>query len=248
LIELVKRKKQVAGEKMARAKDSRKRNTQGRIKTHVKVKTAKGRKSSSTRWLQRQLNDPYVMEAQRLGYRSRAAFKLLDLDDKFQFLKPGSRVVDLGCAPGGWSQVAVERTGKKKGGYVVGLDLLEVDPVEGATLIQKDFNDDDAPEVLKGLMGGHQADAVISDMAANTTGHRATDHLRIMNLIELAYDFARQVLAPEGVFVAKVFQGGAEDAFLNGLKQDFKKVYHFKPQSSRSDSAEMYLVAVGFRA
>lgn len=233
---------------MAKSNRTKKNQVQGKIKTHVKVKTAKGRKKSSTRWLQRQLNDSYVMEAKRLGYRSRAAFKIIDIDDKFEILKKGSRIVDLGCAPGGWSQIAVERVGsKEKSELVVGLDLLEVEPIKGALLIQKDFNDDDAPEILKNMLGGKKANAVISDMAENTTGHRQTDHLRIMNLIELAYDFAKEVLEEDGAFVAKVFQGGAEQEFLSQLKQDFKKVYHFKPPSSRSDSAEMYLVATGFR-
>lgn len=213
----------------------------GKIKTYVKVKTAKGRKKSSTSWLQRQLNDPYVMEAKRLGYRSRAAFKLIDIDEKYHILKKGKKVVDLGCAPGSWSQIAV-----LKGCEVVGLDLLEVEPVTGAVLIQKDFNDDDAPQVLEKLLGG-KADIVLSDMAANTTGHFKTDHFRIMNLLELAYDFAENVLNKGGAFVAKVFMGGTEDHFLAKIKKDFEKTYHFKPPSSRKDSKEIYLIALDFK-
>ncbi|WP_337997662.1 RlmE family RNA methyltransferase [Oleispirillum naphthae] len=214
---------------------------------HTRVKTARGRKSSSTRWLQRQLNDPYVVAARREGYRSRAAFKLLELDERFGLLKPGRRVVDLGCAPGGWTQVAVAAVKPDaSGGQVVGLDLLDMDPVPGAVTFVCDFTDDDAPGRLKALLGG-PVDVVLSDMAANTTGHPQTDHLRIIALLEMAYAFACEVLAEGGCFVAKVFQGGAESDFLARMKQDFETVRHAKPPASRKDSAEIYVVAKGFR-
>ncbi|MFO1157721.1 MAG: RlmE family RNA methyltransferase [Reyranellaceae bacterium] len=213
----------------------------------VRVKTARGRTVSSQRWLQRQLNDPYVAEAKKRGYRSRAAFKLLQLDDQFRFLKPGARVVDLGAAPGGWTQVAVERTKAGKGsGTVIGIDLTPVEPIAGATVLAKDFYDDDAPAVLTGLLAG-PADVVLSDMAAAATGDTQVDHLRIMALAETAHDFARQVLEPGGTFVAKVLRGGTERTLLEQLKRDFTKVRHVKPQASRADSAEMYVVATGFR-
>jgi len=209
----------------------------------VRVKTARGRTVSSQRWLQRQLNDPYVAEAKKRGYRSRAAFKLLQLDDQVRFLKPGARVVDLGAAPGGWTQVSVERT---KGGIVVGIDISPVEPIAGATVLAKDFYDDDAPEALEALLGG-PADVVLSDMAAAATGDPQVDHLRIMALAEAAHDFARQVLKQGGTFVAKVLRGGTERTLLAALKRDFSKVRHVKPAASRSDSAEMYVVATGFR-
>lgn len=216
--------------------------------TTVRVKTARKRKNSSTRWLERQLNDPYVVEAKARGLRSRAAFKLLDIDDRYGFLKPGMAVVDLGCAPGGWTQVAVDRVkaGKDGGGKVVGVDLLEAEQVAGATIFQADFMDDETPDRLKALLNG-PADAVLSDMAANTTGHPQTDHLRIIALAELALDFAFEVLAPDGAFVAKVFSGGAEATLLNQLKHTFKKVAHFKPPSSRKESAETYVIATGYK-
>ncbi|MEK9722869.1 MAG: RlmE family RNA methyltransferase [Rhodospirillaceae bacterium] len=207
-----------------------------------RVKTAKGRKSSSTRWLKRQLNDPYVAGAQRLGYRSRAAFKLAELDDRFRFLTKGARVVDLGAAPGGWTQVSVERTG----GRVVGLDLLEMAAITGADLLQGDFLEDGAVERLLAALAG-PADVVLSDMAAAATGHPATDHLRIMGLLEAATDFAAQVLAPGGSFVGKVLKGGTENDLLARLKRDFRSVRHAKPPASRDDSAESYVVATGFR-
>ena len=210
----------------------------------VKVKTAKKRSKSSAEWLRRQLNDPYVDAAKREGYRSRAAFKLLDLDEKFHLLKPGMRVVDLGAAPGGWSQVAVAKVGKH--GKVVGCDLLEVAPIAGATIIVQDFLTDDAPQTIKNLLDG-TADIVMSDMAANATGHAPTDHIRIMHLCELAYDFAREVLAPEGIFICKVLKGGTERELLKIMQRDFKTVKHAKPPSSRADSAESYVVAIGFR-
>ncbi len=220
----------------------------------VRVKTAKMRSNSSARWLQRQLNDPYVEKARNAGYRSRAAFKLVELDDKFHLLKPGARVVDLGCAPGGWAQVAVQRVGAS--GIVVGCDLLEVPEVTGATLIVQDFLAPEAPEIIKQLLVGAEADkrggnaladVVLSDMAANTTGHTPTDHLRIMHLCELAYDFACEILAPGGTFACKVLKGGTERELLSKMQRDFATVKHAKPKASRSDSAESYVVATGFR-
>lgn len=212
-----------------------------------RVKTARKRTLSSQKWLERQLNDPYVARAKREGYRSRAAYKLVELDDKFHFLKPGGRVVDLGAAPGGWAQVAVRRVGAGEGrGAVIGIDLLPVEPLAGATLLQLDFMAPEAPKRLIALLGG-PADAVLSDMAANATGHKKTDHLRIMGLAEAAADFARSVLAPGGVFLAKVLQGGTEGALLADLKRDFSAVRHVKPAASRSDSAELYVLATGFR-
>lgn len=223
----------------------------GRRDKSVRVKTARGRKLSSTLWLQRQLNDPYVQEARRLGYRSRAAFKLAELDDRLQFLKPGLTVIDLGAAPGGWSQVAAERTKSVEGsgqgkGKVVGLDLLEIEPIAGVDLIRADFMEDAALEALAEA-APDGADAVVSDLAPPTTGHAATDHLRIMAMAEAAYDFARRVLRPGGVFIAKVLQGGTERDLLNNLKRDFATVKHMKPPSSRQDSRETYVVAQGFR-
>ena len=212
--------------------------------TGVRVKTARQRTLSSTLWLQRQLNDPYVAEAKRQGYRSRAAFKLIQLDDKFHLLAPGKRVVDLGCAPGGWCQIAVSRVGRN--GKVVGIDYLEMDPVTGAEILQLDFLDPTAPDRLKSALDGN-ADIVLSDMAAPTTGHAPTDHLRVMALAETAYEFAAEVLAPGGSFVAKVFQGGTERSLLDRLKRDFTSVRHAKPPASRQDSAEVYVVAMGFR-
>jgi len=213
----------------------------------VRVKTASRRKPSSTQWLERQLNDPYVIEARRLGYRSRAAFKLIQLDDRFHFLKPGARIVDLGCAPGGWTQVATARVKAEAGrGRVVGMDTLATDAVPGALLLQQDFLAATAPDALRAALGG-PADVVLSDMAAPTTGHAATDHLRVMALAEAAHAFAREVLAPGGTFVAKVFQGGAERALLDALKRDFASLRHVKPPASRADSSEVYVVAQGFR-
>lgn len=209
-----------------------------------RVKTAKGRTLSSTLWLHRQLNDPYVQRAKREGYRSRAAFKLIEMDEKFKLLRAGGKVVDLGCAPGGWAQVAVKKVGEK--GKVVGVDLLEVEPVAGADLFVLDFLLDEAPDIIKERLGG-RAHLVMSDMAANTTGHTPTDHLRIMHLCELAYQFATEVLAPGGAFVCKVLKGGAEGDLLKQMKKDFAVVKHAKPAASRSDSAESYVVATGFR-
>jgi 23S rRNA (uridine2552-2'-O)-methyltransferase len=210
----------------------------------ARLRTAKGRSAQSQRWLQRQLNDPYVKAAKAAGWRSRAAFKLIELDEKFHLLKPGGRVVDLGAAPGGWTQVALRKVGDR--GKVVGLDLLPMDVVAGATLLQGDFQDPEVEKSVEAALGG-QADLVLSDMAPNTTGHHATDHLRIMALAELALDFALRVLAPGGAFVAKVFAGGSEKEFLTILKQRFAQVRHAKPPASRKDSAELYVVATGFR-
>lgn len=212
-----------------------------------RVKTARKRTVSQTRWLERQLNDPYVARAKREGYKSRAAFKLLEMDEKFKLFRPGQRVVDLGAAPGGWSQVAAARVGSKEGkGRVIGIDLLDIDPLPGVEFTVMDFLDEDAPDRLKAMLGG-QADVVMSDMAANATGHKKTDHLKIVALAELAIDFARQVLAPGGAFVAKVLQGGTEGTLLADLKRDFSVVRHVKPAASRADSAELYVLATGFR-
>lgn len=219
------------------------RSSGSRRKT-VRVKTARGRKLSSTRWLQRQLNDPYVEEARKLGYRSRAAFKLEDLNEKFGFLKPGARILDLGAAPGGWTQIAVAAVGAK--GRVVALDIQEVEPVPGAVHLLGDIYDEDVIDRLRDALGG-PADVVMSDMAAPSTGHAQTDHLRVMALIEAAYDVAQTLLAPGGVFVGKVLQGGTERGLLETLKRDFAKVSHAKPAASRADSREMYLVAESFR-
>ncbi|MGH6947610.1 MAG: RlmE family RNA methyltransferase [Kiloniellales bacterium] len=210
----------------------------------VRLRTAKGRSHSSQLWLERQLNDPYVAEARRRGYRSRAAFKLLQLDEKERFLKRGARVVDLGAAPGGWTQVAVERVGAA--GRVVAIDLLEIEPIAGAALLQGDFLAEDAPARLERALGG-AADVVLSDMAASAIGHAATDHLRIVALAEAAADFAFAVLAPGGTFLAKVLKGGTEAELLARLKKAFAKVRHVKPPASRSDSAEVYVLATGFR-
>ena len=213
----------------------------------VRLRNARAHKPSSQLWLQRQLNDPYVLRAKREGYRSRAAFKFLELDDKFHLLKYGQRIVDLGAAPGGWSQIAAQRVGSVDGkGKVVGIDLLEIEPIPGVDLAVMDFNDEDAPDRLKAMLGG-PADGVLSDMAANTTGHKMTDHLKIIGLAELAIDFARQVLVQGGFFLCKLFQGGETVDLVNLLKRDFAIVRHVKPQASRADSAEMYVLATGFR-
>ena len=216
----------------------------GRKTMAVRVKTAKSRSKSSTKWLTRQLNDPYVAEAQRRGYRSRAAFKLIQLDEKYHFLGKGKTIVDLGCAPGGWTQVAVMNN--KGSGKVVGIDILETEPIKGAELICQDFTSEGAADKLKALLGG-EADVVMSDMAANTTGHQQTDHLRTIGLVEAAYEFAKEVLSEGGIFIAKVFQGGAEGGLLADMKKNFAKVSHFKPDASRQGSPETYVVAQGFR-
>ena len=209
----------------------------------VRLKS-KGRKLSSKLWLERQLNDPYVARAKREGFRSRAAYKLIEIDDKARVLKKDMRVIDLGAAPGGWSQVAARRVGAQ--GRVVAIDVLPMDAIAGVDFAQLDFLSADAPKKLQALLGG-PADVVLSDMAANATGHAKTDHLRIMALVEAAADFAREVLAPGGSFLAKVLQGGTEAALLTALKRDFKSVKHVKPAASRSDSAELYLLATGYR-
>jgi 23S rRNA (uridine2552-2'-O)-methyltransferase len=214
---------------------------------HVQVKTGGKRKLSSKLWLERQLNDPYVAQAKRDGYRSRAAYKLIEIDDKHRLLKPGMTVVDLGAAPGGWSQIAAKRVGAADGkGRVIAIDLLEIPEIAGVQFAQLDFHANDAPEKLTAMMGG-RADVVMSDMAANTTGHRKTDQLRIVGLVEIAAAFAAEVLNPGGAFLAKVFQSGADTELLAQLKRDFAVVKHVKPAASRQDSAERYVLATGFR-
>jgi len=212
----------------------------------IRVRGGRGRSASSRQWLERQLNDPYVARAKREGMRSRAAYKLIEMDDKARFLKKGARVVDLGAAPGGWSQVAAERVGAPNHGKVIAIDILAMEPVRGVDFVNLDFLDPSAPDRLKEMLGG-TADVMLSDMAANATGHSRTDHLKIMALVEAAADFAREVLAPGGTFLAKVLQGGTEAALLALLKRDFKSVKHVKPPASRTDSAELYLLATGFR-
>jgi 23S rRNA (uridine2552-2'-O)-methyltransferase len=212
-----------------------------------RVKTGKGRPLSSKLWLERQLNDPYVARAKAEGLRSRAAFKLAEIDDRHHLLKGGRSVVDLGAAPGGWGQVAARRVGADEGrGRVVAIDILSMDPIPGVAFVQLDFLDPAAPERLREMLGG-PADVVLSDMAANATGHRRTDHLKIMALAEAAADFARAVLKPGGAFLAKVLQGGTETSLLADLKRDFATVRHVKPAASRTDSAELYVLATGFR-
>ncbi|WP_164659036.1 RlmE family RNA methyltransferase [Tropicibacter sp. Alg240-R139] len=237
---------------MAKTPDGKNTSGRGQRDLKVKVKSARGRTLSSTRWLQRQLNDPYVKRAQTEGYRGRAAFKILEVDEKFRFLVPGARVVDLGCAPGGWLQVAVKRVnalGERSGkriGTVLGIDLQEVEPVAGAEVHQLDFMDDGADDQVKEWLGG-KADVVMSDMAASSSGHKQTDHLRIISLCETAAYFAFDVLEEGGTFVAKVLAGGAEGDLQKLLKQKFTKVANVKPPSSRSDSSEKFVVATGFR-
>jgi 23S rRNA (uridine2552-2'-O)-methyltransferase len=217
----------------------------GRGERELKVRVKDKRKSQSSRtWLERQLNDPYVVRAKREGFRSRAAFKLIEIDDKHHLLKSGARVADLGAAPGGWSQVAAKRVGAR--GRVVGIDILAMDEIPGVEFAQIDFLDPAAPDKLKAMLGG-PADVVLSDMAANATGHRPTDHLKIMALVETAAEFAREVLKDGGSFLAKVIQGGTESALLAALKRDFATVKHVKPAASRADSAELYVLATGFR-
>jgi 23S rRNA (uridine2552-2'-O)-methyltransferase len=221
------------------------KDTTGRL--HVTVKSGGKRKLSSKLWLERQLNDPYVMQAKRDGFRSRAAYKLREIDDKYHFLKQGQAVVDLGAAPGGWSQIAAKRVGAEAGkGKVIAIDLLEMGEIGGVTFAQLDFLADDAPEKLRAMLGGG-ADIVMSDMAANTTGHRKTDQLRIVGLVESAAAFATEVLNPGGVFLAKVFQSGADATLQNELKRNFATVRHVKPAASRQDSSERYVLAMGFR-
>jgi 23S rRNA (uridine2552-2'-O)-methyltransferase len=219
----------------------------GRRALKVRVKTAKRRTASSTRWLQRQLNDPYVARAKSAGYRARSAFKLIELDEKYRLLAPGRRVVDLGAAPGGWSQVAAAAVGATAARpLIVAIDYLDMDPIPGVTILKKDFLDEDAPDAIRAALDG-PADLVMSDLAAPTTGHRQTDHLRTIGLVEAAVDFARTILKPGGDFVAKVFRGGTEAALLADMKRDFASVHHAKPPASRQESVELYLVAKGFR-
>ncbi len=237
---------------MAKKPTDKKSSGRGQRDLKVKVKTARGRTLSSTRWLQRQLNDPYVKRAKEAGYRGRAAFKILETNEKYRFLVPGARVVDLGCAPGGWCQVAVPRVnslGEKAGkaqGYVLGIDLQEVEPIPGAEIHQLDFMDEGADDKVKAWLGG-KADVVMSDMAASSSGHKQTDHLRIIALCEAAAELAFDVLEEGGTFVAKVLAGGAEGSLQKVLKQRFTKVANFKPPASRSDSSEKFVVATGFR-
>jgi 23S rRNA (uridine2552-2'-O)-methyltransferase len=216
----------------------------GRGHQRARIRDRRDRSASSTRWLERQLNDPYVHAAKAQGYRSRAAFKLAELDDRFRFLSKGVRVLDLGAAPGGWSQVAAQRAGAA--GRVVAMDILEMAPIDGVTVLQLDMLDDATPAILVEALGG-PADVVLTDMAAPTTGHRATDHLRTTALLEAALDMARQVLKPGGTFVGKAFQGGATGDLLQQLKKSFAQIKHVKPPASRSESVELYLVATGFR-
>jgi 23S rRNA (uridine2552-2'-O)-methyltransferase len=215
----------------------------------VRLKTAQGRTVSSQHWLERQLNDPYVAAAKREGWRSRAAFKLLQIDEQAKLLEPGMHIVDLGAAPGGWSQVAAKkvRAGEPGGGQVIAIDISEMEPIPHVTILHADFMEDTAPTVLKDALGGVPADGVLSDMAAPATGHKQTDHLRIMALCEAAAAFAADVLKPGGFFLAKVLQGGAERSLLDALKRDFARVRHVKPAASRSDSSELYVLATGFR-
>jgi len=214
----------------------------------VRVKTGKGRTVSQKIWLERQLNDPYVKEARKLGYRSRAAFKLIEIDDKYRFLKPGGRVVDLGAAPGGWSQVAAARVRAAEGrGRVVAIDMHGMDPIPSVIIFKKDFYDEDAPQLLIDALGGEKADAVLSDMAAHATGHRQTDVINITALAEAGYHFAKHVLKPGGIYLAKVLRGGTEGELLKLMKKDFATVRHVKPMASRDDSAELFVLAMGFR-
>ena len=240
----------ISGSKKSGGKSSGARNLK------VRVKTARGRTTSSTRWLQRQLNDPYVSAARDAGYRSRAAFKLVDLDTKFKLLKPGMRIVDLGAAPGGWTQYAVAQTEQSRvhdgngerssKPSVLAIDINEMEPVVGATVLQLDITDPEAASIIREQLGG-KVDLVMSDMASPATGHKGTDHLRVIALCEIALDLAVEVLAPGGTFIAKVFQGGSEQSLLDALKRDFQTVRHAKPKASRQDSSESYVVALGFR-
>ncbi len=216
----------------------------GRGSDRVRVRSVKGRTASSRRWLERQLNDPYVHAAKTKGYRSRAAFKLIELDSKFHFLKKGARILDLGAAPGGWSEVAVQRIGET--GHIVAIDILEMEPIPGVEIFHADLTDPDIPAQLKRALKG-PADVVLSDMAASTTGHRATDHLRTTALLEAALDLAEDVLKPGGIFIGKAFQGGATGDLLDRIKKSFRDVRHVKPPASRAESVELYLVAQGFK-
>lgn len=218
----------------------------GARQIHVKVKNRRGKAASSTRWLERQLNDPYVAAAKAKGYRSRSAFKLIELDDRFGLLKPGARIVDLGAAPGGWCQVARERVLSKGRGLIVAVDIAAMEPVPGVTILTADFLDAEAPETVRAAIEG-AADIVLTDMAAPATGHRQTDHIRTMALCEAAFDFAEEVLSPGGAFLGKVLKGGTENQLLNRMKRRFDSVRHAKPKASRAESSESYVVAMGFR-
>lgn len=214
----------------------------------VRVKTGKGRTVSQKIWLERQLNDPYVAEARKQGYRSRAAFKLIEIDDKYKFLRSGGRIVDLGAAPGGWCQVAVKRVKAEEGkGRVIAIDMHGMDAIPAVTIFKKDFLEEDAPALLIAALGGEKADCVLSDMASHATGHRQTDHINIMTLAEAGYDFAKEVLKPGGTYLAKVLRGGTEGEMLKMMKKDFTSVRHVKPMASRDDSAELFVLAMGFR-
>lgn len=223
----------------------------GRMK-RVRVKSAKKRTASSTRWLERQLNDPYVAQARKEGWRARSVYKIIELDDRLNFFKPGALVIDLGSAPGSWTQVAVDRVKSESGkghnqGRVIATDILEMDPVAGSDFLQMDFTDNDAPARIIEMLDGKKANVVLSDMAANTTGQKSIDHIRTVYLVELAWDFASQVLDKDGVFIAKVFQGGTEKKLLDQLKKAFTSVKHIKPSASRKESPELYVVCTGFR-
>jgi 23S rRNA (uridine2552-2'-O)-methyltransferase len=209
------------------------------------VKNKKGKTTSSIKWLQRQINDPYVVLSKEMGYRSRAAFKIIEIDKKFHIFKKGQKVIDLGSAPGGWSQIIVQKVGR---GNVLALDILDMQPIDGVEFLQQDFLASDAIDNIKSKIGWEKCDVVVSDMAANTTGDRRTDHVRTMALLEQAFDFAITVLKPEGSFIAKVFMGGAEKELFDRLRQNFKLVRHFKPDSSRKDSVEMYVIAIGYKS
>jgi len=238
----------MAGKSKGTSKGAGKGPGGGQRNLRVRVKTAAKRSTSSARWLERQLNDPYVAASKREGFRSRAAYKLIEVDDKYRILKPGQRVVDLGAAPGGWSQVAADRVKSIEGrGQVVAIDYLGMEPLAGVQIVELDFNDESAEAKLKSLLRDGAADVVLSDMAAPTVGHTKTDHLRIMALAEGAAHFACDVLTPGGAFICKVFQGGTEKDLLDLLKKSFAVVRHVKPPASRSDSAELYVLATGFR-
>lgn len=223
-------------------------NTTAGRNMRVRVKTAKRRKTSSNQWLERQLNDPYVAQAKRDGYRSRAAYKLLEIDEKHKLFNKKMRIVDLGVAPGGWSQIAAKRIDSESDKpRVVGIDYLEVEALPGVTLLEMDFLDDDAPAALMNALDGEKPNLIMSDMAAPTIGHRQTDHLRTLHLCEVALDFAKENLAKDGDFLAKVFRGGTEQGMLEDMKKNFKKVYHIKPPASRKESPELYVLARGFK-
>lgn len=239
--------KKTGGKKTTTVKSSSPAGGPRGLQKTVRVKTRAKRSISSARWLERQLNDPYVAAAKAEGMRSRAAYKLIQMNEELDFLRAGQKIIDLGAAPGGWTQVAVEIVKPKEtGGKVVAIDYLNMVDIPESTFIQMDFMDNEAPELLIKAIGG-TADVVLSDMAPPTMGHKKTDHLRVMGLVEAAYEFAREILTPGGIFLSKVFMGGTEKDLLNALKKDFEKVKHIKPHASRADSSEMYVVGIGFR-